>query len=483
MRSGDSNAKALLSPENRERSGIHYLGTCLILAWYYCLWFSPNAFPTVPITYDAITFSWLSTLALTGFAFLVTPFIFTKQHIYEKPVIMRVVAVLTCITTLLFGIFDGILNNFVFAYILFPLLFAFGNAIMWVAWGEFHARRKSSFSFQKFSLAFGAVMLASMTICAILPHYAVNFFVAALPVASALFYHYENKELGDAGFPTLLPKATRTKTTKATVYISIVIFVTCTACYFNIAIIPIDLLLPSGISYVVGITGSAIICLLLSFFQKITGKEIASYRLLPWVVVACCAALGLFVNADTTLFNLSFIITVTLAGIFELFLISYFGSLANKGHLAPIMAFGVSSAVVRLGFFVGDGWAIVYENNPFLHESFTQSTSIFLLCLLAASLIPLMRQESAIIQLTKAPVGASEVEEVCDAAIEEFSLSKREGEILKYIARGYTIDNISKKLVISPYTTQTHVRHIYSKMNVHKRSELLDYINMHRSDA
>ena len=64
--------------------------------------------------------------------------------------------------------------------------------------------------------------------------------------------------------------------------------------------------------------------------------------------------------------------------------------------------------------------------------------------------------------------------------IAEFKLSKREGEILKLVARGYTVDNISNKLVISPYTTQTHIRHIYAKMNIHKRSELLDYINMHR---
>ena len=66
MRSEDSDAKALLSPENRERFGIHYLGLSLILAWYYCLWFSPSMFSTLPITDDAVTFSWLSTLALTG---------------------------------------------------------------------------------------------------------------------------------------------------------------------------------------------------------------------------------------------------------------------------------------------------------------------------------------------------------------------------------------------------------------------------------
>ena len=82
--------------------------------------------------------------------------------------------------------------------------------------------------------------------------------------------------------------------------------------------------------------------------------------------------------------------------------------------------------------------------------------------------------------VTTAPATQNDTEEICDAVIVEFKLSKREGEILKLVARGYTVDNISNKLVISPYTTQTHIRHIYAKMNIHKRSELLDYINMHR---
>ena len=222
--------------------------------------------------------------------------------------------------------------------------------------------------------------------------------------------------------------------------------------------------------------------MVISIVQKITKRSIASYRLLPWLVVTCIVALAVFVNGNPERFDISFVITVTLAGVFEVFLIAYFGALSNKGHLSPIFAFAISSAIVRLGFFAGDTWAVIYEHNAFLAENFTQGTSLLLLCVLAAMLVPLLHKENMLVQLTQAPAGPSEIEEVCDAAIEEFSLSKREGEILKYIARGYTVDNISKKLVISPYTTQTHVRHIYSKMHVHKRSELLDYINMHRGE-
>lgn len=65
--------KAFLSPEKRERWGVHYLGISLILAWYYCLWFTPNVFVSTPITDANVTFSWLATLLLTGIAFLAIP--------------------------------------------------------------------------------------------------------------------------------------------------------------------------------------------------------------------------------------------------------------------------------------------------------------------------------------------------------------------------------------------------------------------------
>lgn len=46
-----------------------------------------------------------------------------------------------------------------------------------------------------------------------------------------------------------------------------------------------------------------------------------------------------------------------------------------------------------------------------------------------------------------------------------------------FIRLGITTDNVAKKLVISPYTVNTHIRHVYEKIGIHKRSELIDYIN------
>lgn len=43
----------------------------------------------------------------------------------------------------------------------------------------------------------------------------------------------------------------------------------------------------------------------------------------------------------------------------------------------------------------------------------------------------------------------------------------------------YTATATAEKLVISPYTVNTHIQHIYRKLNIHKRSELISYL--HRS--
>jgi DNA-binding NarL/FixJ family response regulator len=50
-------------------------------------------------------------------------------------------------------------------------------------------------------------------------------------------------------------------------------------------------------------------------------------------------------------------------------------------------------------------------------------------------------------------------------------LTTREHEILQYIARGYTYSELARYLNIGQTTVLTHVRNIYSKLNVHSKTE------------
>jgi DNA-binding NarL/FixJ family response regulator len=61
--------------------------------------------------------------------------------------------------------------------------------------------------------------------------------------------------------------------------------------------------------------------------------------------------------------------------------------------------------------------------------------------------------------------------EVESASEARENLSKRENEILAYLAKGYRYKEIAESLFISIETVRTHLRNIYEKLHVRSRSE------------
>jgi len=88
---------------------------------------------------------------------------------------------------------------------------------------------------------------------------------------------------------------------------------------------------------------------------------------------------------------------------------------------------------------------------------------------LGSAIISTMRGESAIspevarflLKRFKAPVEPEK----------ENPLSEREQEVLKWIAKGYSYDEIAGILDISANTVRTHIRSVYKKLEVNSRSE------------
>ncbi|MFQ5593205.1 MAG: LuxR C-terminal-related transcriptional regulator [Anaerolineae bacterium] len=58
-------------------------------------------------------------------------------------------------------------------------------------------------------------------------------------------------------------------------------------------------------------------------------------------------------------------------------------------------------------------------------------------------------------------------------------LTERQREVLQLIAEGFTNQEIADKLVISPYTVQTHRQNIMRRLNLHSRTELIKYALRH----
>ena len=196
-------------------------------------------------------------------------------------------------------------------------------------------------------------------------------------------------------------------------------------------------------------------------------------------MVASIVAIAFFLSNHVELDTIAFTLAVILAGIFELFVISYFGTMSSKGYMAPVAAFCASSAIVRLGFSIGEVWAVLYEDIQGIWNTFVEPTSLFLMCLCSAVAYSLVRSEGHYSR-NHGACHAERHRRDLRCGYREFKLSKREGEILKLVARGYTVDKYLNKLVISPYTTQTHIRHILREDEHSQAQRAVDYINMHR---
>ena len=70
----------------------------------------------------------------------------------------------------------------------------------------------------------------------------------------------------------------------------------------------------------------------------------------------------------------------------------------------------------------------------------------------------------------------SDFEASCARLARVGKLSRRETDVLKLIARGRSTPRIQDKLHLSSNTVNTHTSHIYQKLGVHSRQELLDLV-------
>lgn len=67
-----------------------------------------------------------------------------------------------------------------------------------------------------------------------------------------------------------------------------------------------------------------------------------------------------------------------------------------------------------------------------------------------------------------------------DTGSDPYSLmSKREMEVLRYLARGYSLSEAGERLHLSLKTIDTYKKRIFTKLNISKKSELVDYALQH----
>ena len=87
--------------------------------------------------------------------------------------------------------------------------------------------------------------------------------------------------------------------------------------------------------------------------------------------------------------------------------------------------------------------------------------------------VPFM-PDSASLQPGQAPVDPVSIP--CDTIARTYRLTAREREVLGLIAHGRNMPFMEQELVISRNTLKMHIRHIYTKLDVHSKQEIIDMV-------
>jgi DNA-binding CsgD family transcriptional regulator len=195
---------------------------------------------------------------------------------------------------------------------------------------------------------------------------------------------------------------------------------------------------------------------------------------------------------------IAFLISIAARFSFCLITQMFFAHYATTGRITAVQAYGFGWIFVHLGDFLGVlSLAVLNSVMEANMVSPYEISAISIALFTALTMFVLNKAESFSFQVqtdAKAQTGEVKCEEKVHAhdnrgdggtgGIESKvriiarnkKLTPREAEVFGLLARGRSVPFIRDSLVVSRDTAATHVKHIYAKLEVHSRQELIDLI-------
>lgn len=212
---------------------------------------------------------------------------------------------------------------------------------------------------------------------------------------------------------------------------------------------------------------SGIVILLARRFGSYSGFVPAFYWLL-----STCALVILLVSASVIDSSIGFL-WVLLFAVYSQIDVAFFGIIASLKK-----ALGSSfSKLVCLLFCAKD---LVFVCGRILRLTIDVQTGTFIcvIVLLATAIVGIVAHLLQSVKSAHDKDGAPSIPEALAASMaRRYELTPRETEVLLALLQGRSYTNIGYKLFISKSTVKTHANHIYSKIGVRSRDELIELLD------
>ena len=179
-------------------------------------------------------------------------------------------------------------------------------------------------------------------------------------------------------------------------------------------------------------------------------------------------ALALLIYGNYPALSVAYFLATAVSVCFDFLLVMYLVAFIEKGFFSSTLAFCLSEGFVQVGWLIGNSAGIAVSRNAYAYEHLN-AAYLVLLCLLFLLLVFVVEQQGNAEKMAATTANESAVKTLA----ERYSLSKRETEICALLGQGRSIPFISDSLFLAKSTVETHVKHVYAKLDVHSRQELL----------
>lgn len=176
----------------------------------------------------------------------------------------------------------------------------------------------------------------------------------------------------------------------------------------------------------------------------------------------------------------SFLITASYTAA-EILIVLIICSMAYRSAVSAFFLFGIMKAFQYFAKTLGMGFGSMLETMQAHSTASAVTTVVVILMVVGASMLLFSERNvfsnwgaNASLRCTNG--GGSETDQAAvriEALAESYALTQRETEVLFLMAQGKTVAGIGKDMFIAEGTVKAHIQHIYQKLDVHSRKELL----------
>lgn len=459
------------------RTGL--LGLGFIWSWIYCFFPASLGKSAVGNTLLATPSIWVISAASVALTLFVLPFVLKRVSITQQRVRLCVIATIVLVAGTIFGIFADTIHAMSLLLVYACGVFTgVGSGLFYFCWGEMYRR----FDIENIELGFlgslAIVIVFSLLTSFISPSLLI-ILLLLLPLLSMLFFIKsersdvaEEKQDTEQDIPATITSGDKEVTR---------IFLFSFGSLVVIAFLWEILRFREGGSPETKMAAFAlglIVAVLIIWHSIQHTRQFNLLVLYRWALpfMALAVTLSVLFDAEGLFIAYALLAAVHLA--FETMAKIHFTSLSKKMvDSTKVLCWGYMS--IHLGAALGILiWTVLKEYldtiSLFSLEMLALCVFILLVSFFLKNTVMISASEERAIPAEKKPGFSVPTQTIGENAAAKFGLSSREVEVFLLLAQGRSRAYVREALHISKSTVDTHTRHIYEKMGISSRDELME---------